>query len=89
MKYTLELKDESGNVIKKYVVKRSSFEEKNNLNDFILNALSVSEDKRELPFITQCPNGLEVYPSLKMKFENYGSCLLGDKLEAMVVTWND
>lgn len=33
--------------------------------------------------------GLEVFPSIKMKFENYGSSLLGDKLEAMHVTWRD
>ena len=29
----------------------------------------------------------EVYPSLKMKFENYGSPMLGDKLEAMMITY--
>jgi hypothetical protein len=32
---------------------------------------------------------LEVYPSIKMKFENYGSPILGDKLEAMHITWRD
>jgi len=35
----------------------------------------------------QCANGIEVFPLLKMKFENYGSPLLGDKLEAMMITW--
>lgn len=42
-------------------------------------------------FLTRCQfeNGLEVYPSIKMKFENYGSPLLGDKLEAMHITWRD
>jgi hypothetical protein len=39
--------------------------------------------------LIQCPNELEVFPSLKMKFENYGSPLLGDKIEAMMVTWRD
>lgn len=68
---------------------RSSSDEPKNLNDFILEALSISEDKRQLPFLIQCPNGLEVYPSLKMKFENYGSPLLGDEIEAMMVTWRD
>ena len=29
------------------------------------------------------------YPTVKMKFENYGSPLLGDKIEAMVITWKD
>lgn len=88
MEFKIEITDELGNV-KQYVVKRSSSEEKNSLNDFILKALSISEDKRELPFIIQCPNGLEVFPSIKMKFENYGSPILGDKLEAMAVSWRD
>lgn len=70
-------------------VSRSTSDEEKNLNDFILNCLSVSEDKRKLPFIIQCPNGLEVFPSIKMKFENFGSPMLGDDLEAMAVTWRD
>jgi hypothetical protein len=88
MKYELKVTDENGNEYS-YNVMRSSFDESKNLNDFILEALSISEDKRRLPFMIQCPNGLEVHPSLKMKFENYGSSLLGDKLEAMMVTWRD
>jgi hypothetical protein len=88
MKYELKITDENGNE-HLYNVVRSSSDEPNNLNDFILEALSISEDKRQLPFLTQCPNGLEVFPSLKMKFENYGSPMAGDKLEAMMVTWRD
>jgi len=88
MKYELKITDENGNE-HLYNVRRSSSDEPNNLNDFILKALSISEDKRELPFVTQCPNEMEVFPSLKMKFENYGSPLFGDKLEAMMVTWRD
>jgi hypothetical protein len=88
MKYELKITDEHGNE-HLYNVVRSSSDEPKNLNDFILEALSISEDKRQLPFLTQCPNGLEVHPSIKMKFENYGSSLLGDKLEAMMVTWCD
>lgn len=88
MKYELKITDEKGNE-HLYNVRRSSSDEPKNLNDFIFEALSISEDKRELPFLTQCPNELEVFPSLKMKFENYGSPILGDKLEAMMVTWRD
>ena len=88
MKLELKITDEHGNE-HLYNVVRSSFDEQKNLNDFILEALSISEDKRQLPFTTQCPNGLEVFPSIKMKFKNYGSPLLGDKLEAMMVTWRD
>jgi hypothetical protein len=86
MKYKITITDENGND-HLYNVNRSSSDEENSLNDFILEALQVSEDKRKLPLITQCPNGLEVYPKLKMKFENYGSPLLGDKLEAMAISW--
>jgi hypothetical protein len=63
--------------------------EQKTINDFIKELQSISADKRELPLITQCPNGMEVYPSIKMKFENYGSPLLGDKIEAMIITWKD
>lgn len=88
MKLELKITDEQGNE-HLYNVVRSSSDEPKNLNDFILEALSISEDKRQLPFLTQCPNELEVFPSIKMKFENYGSPILGDKLEAMMVTWRD
>tara|TARA_R110001632_G_scaffold127281_1_gene241027 strand:- start:256 stop:522 length:267 start_codon:yes stop_codon:yes gene_type:complete len=88
MKLKFKITDEQGNE-HLYNVVRSSSDEPKNLNDFILEALSISEDKRQLPFLTQCPNELDVFPSLKMKFENYGSPLLGDKLEAMMVTWRD
>lgn len=32
---------------------------------------------------------MEVFPSLKMKFENYGSPMAGDEIEAMMITWRD
>ncbi len=88
MKYEIKITDEDGNV-HLYDVSRSSSDEKKSLNDFILEALQISEDKRKLPFMIQCPNGLEVHPTIKMKFEDHGSPLLGDKLEAMFVTWRD
>jgi len=88
MKLEFKITDERGNE-RLYNVVRSSSDEPKNLNDFILKALSISEDKRQLPFLIQCPNGLEIFPSLKMKFENYGSPLLDDEIEAMMVTWCD
>ena len=57
------------------------------VREFIKDLERISEDKKDLPIIIVCPNGLEVEPSIKMKFENYGSHLLGDKIEAMVVSW--
>ena len=88
MEYKVQITDEFGNILQ-YNISRSSSSEDKSLNDFILEALQISEDKRKLPLKTQCPNGLEVYPSIKMKFENYGSPILGDKLEAMHITWRD
>lgn len=88
MEYKVQITDEAGN-IRQYNVSRSSSSKDKSLNDFILEALQISEDKRKLPLKIQCSNGLEVYPSIKMKFENYGSSLFGDKLEAMIVTWRD
>ena len=55
MKYELKITDEHGNE-HLYNVVRSSSDEPKNLNDFILEALSISEDKRQLPLLTQCPN---------------------------------
>jgi hypothetical protein len=86
MKLKLTITDENGNEYL-YNINRGSNSEKT-LNDFILEALQVSEDKRELPVKILCPNGLEVEPKIKMKFENYGSSLLGDKLESMIITWH-
>lgn len=86
MKYQIRITDEKGNVINR-TIERSSSDEKRSLNDFIIEALQISEDKRKLPFIIQCPNGIEVHPKLKMKFKDYGSPLFGDPIESMVVTW--
>lgn len=83
---TITVKTDHGKEIT-YNINRSEPSEPKNLNDFILDSLCISEDKRNLPLLIQCPNGQEVYPSLKMKFENHGSPLLGDKLEAMMVDY--
>jgi hypothetical protein len=89
MEYKIEITDESGN-IQKLTINSSFPDEKKSLDDFILDALMmVSERERRLPFIILCPNGLEVYPSLKRKFENDGIPTFNAKLEAMVVTWRE
>lgn len=88
MNFEIKITDEKGNE-HEFVLTSSSSDEEKNLNDFILEAIQVSEDKRKLPLKIQCPNGIEVYPSIKMKFENFGSPLLGDELEAMHITWQD
>lgn len=57
------------------------------INEFIKELEKISPDKREIPLIIISPNGTEVAPSIKMKFKDFGSPILGDKLEAMVITW--
>lgn len=59
------------------------------INDFIKRLKNISKEKKKLPFIIIAPNGTECVPRIKMKFKNYGNPLLGDKLEAMVITWED
>ena len=66
MEYKVQITDEASNV-QQYVVSRSSSSEDKSLNDFTLEALQISEDKRKLPLKTQCPNGLEVYIDLTFK----------------------
>lgn len=64
-------------------------EGKKTLNDFIVEALCISPDKRKLPVIIHAPNGLETDPTIKMKFTDYGSPLTGAELEAMIITYRE
>ena len=60
-----------------------------NINDFIKALQAISPDKRELPLVIDCPNGLEVHPSIKMRFKD-GTFLTPDaQVEKMVITWRD
>lgn len=87
MKFQIIVLSESGERISAYNLQKSEIGEPKNLNDFIIEALQISEDKRKLPFLTLCPNGMEVFPQIRMKFENYGSAIAGDKLESMMIHW--
>jgi hypothetical protein len=40
------------------------------INDFIKQLQRISEDKRKLPLVIDCPNGLEVDPKIKMRWDN-------------------
>lgn len=59
------------------------------INDFIKELQAISEDKRNLPLIIDCPNGLEVYPSIKMRWDNQLEVLSGKSPDKMVITWHD
>ena len=86
MEYKITVTDENGNE-HLYNVSHSSSDEKNSLNDFILRALEISEDKRKLPFYIYTPNGMEVFPSIKMGIDpNEG---FGAEIKAMIVSWRN
>jgi len=40
------------------------------INEFIEELKKISPEKRELPLVIDCPNGLEVEPQIKMRWEN-------------------
>ena len=88
MEYKVQITDEAGNV-QQYVVSRSSSDEPKNLNDFIFRALQISEDKRKLPVVTDCPNGMEVFPNIKMRLKKGTEFTPQQEVEKMVITWHD
>ena len=40
------------------------------IDDFIKELQRISEDKRKLPLVVQCPNGELTSPSIKMMWDN-------------------
>jgi hypothetical protein len=59
------------------------------VNDFIKLLQSISEEKRKLPLHIECPNGMDVYPNIKIQFKN-GTRLTKDaEVEKLVITWRD
>jgi hypothetical protein len=59
------------------------------IDSFIKELQSISEDKRKLPLVIQCPNGETTSPSIKMLFNEKEHFLFGDKPIAMIVSWRD
>lgn len=59
------------------------------INDFIKQLQAISNDKRELPLVIDCPNGMEVYPSIKMRWDDTSEVLSGKAPDKMVITWRD
>lgn len=58
------------------------------INDFIKELQAISADKRELPLVADCPNGLEVFPSIKMRWTNQYDVMTTTP-DKMVITWRD
>lgn len=55
------------------------------INNFIKELQKISPDKRELPLVIVAPNGLEVYPSIKMKMKD--PMIIVSGVEKMVITY--
>jgi len=54
------------------------------INSFIKKLQAVSEDKRKLPLVINCINGLQVSPEIKMQFKD--NDMFSGKVEKMVIT---
>lgn len=58
------------------------------IDTFIKELQAISEDKRKLPLVIDCPNGLEVSPSIKMRWDNPME-VFSKAPDKMVITWNN
>lgn len=56
------------------------------INDFIRELQMISPDKRDLPLVIDCPNGLEVEPSIKMRWSDPLK-MFSEGPDKMVITW--
>ena len=59
------------------------------VNDLIRELQSIGEDKRKLPVVIVSPNGVSVYPSIKMRIKDGTWLTPQQEVEAMVITWRD
>lgn len=59
------------------------------VNDFIKELQSISDEKRKLPILIVCPNGLSVSPSVKMRIKKGTEFTPEQEVEAMVIAWRD
>ena len=81
MKFILKIIDETGHSTSLNIERSEAGN--STLNDFILDALLVSDRKRTLPLLVQCPNGEFTMPSLKQKINEEW------EVEGMIVSWRD
>jgi hypothetical protein len=58
------------------------------IDDFIKELQRISEDKRKLPLVIQCPNGELTSPSIKMMWDD--PLMMWEKEpDKMVISWRD
>lgn len=56
------------------------------IDKFIKRLQEISEDKRKLPLVIDCPNGLQVEPKIKMRWD-YPMDMSQKQPDKMVITW--
>jgi hypothetical protein len=57
------------------------------IDDFIKELQMISEDKRKLPLVVQCPNGELTSPSIKMFWHCPFEMLSKSLPDKMIVSW--
>jgi len=58
------------------------------IDDFIKELQRISENKRKLPLVIQCPNGELTSPSIKMVWDNPME-MMEKEPDKMIITWKD
>lgn len=58
------------------------------IDDFIKELSLVSEEKRKLPLVVQCPNGELTSPSIKMMWDDSFK-MLEQGPDKMIISWRD
>jgi hypothetical protein len=57
------------------------------INTFIKSLEQISPEKRDLPLVIQCPNGMLVSPNIKMIFKDDILFSKDSVVEKMIITW--
>ncbi len=58
------------------------------IDDFIKELQRISEDKRKLPLVVQCPNGSLTSPSIKMMWDE-PLMMFEKEPDKMIISWRD
>jgi hypothetical protein len=58
------------------------------IDDFIMELQRISEEKRKLPLVIQCPNGELTSPSIKMMWDE-PQMMFEKEPDKMIITWRD
>ena len=58
------------------------------IDDFIKELQRISENKRKLPLVIQCPNGELTSPSIKMMWDEQLT-MFEKEPDKMIISWRD